>query len=257
MTSYETVAIAYFILVALIGSQSSYRRRGWLYSAGALILVIVARFLPGPLRVWMPHAYLVLGYWIPAAFSPEPRDDRFERWLLRADARLAFLGSWDLGFGILELAYLLCYPLVPAAFLVVWMMGQSEEVGRFWMAVLLAGYACYVTLPWTAAPPPRRTGGTGATGATGAAGAAGAGTAALNAFVLRRFSHGHITFPSGHVAVSIAAALVVADVSRSAGALFGVMAVAIAIAAVAGRYHYRVDVVVGALVGVLARLAAG
>lgn len=242
MTSYETLAIAYFIVVAATGSRSAHRVRGWSYVAAAVGLVIVARFVPWPVRVWMPHAYLVLGYWIPATFTPEPRNEKFELWL-RNNFRVP--SSQFQRFQGLELAYFLCYPLVPVAFGVVWLLGAPADADRFWVAVLLAAYSCYVTLPWTAARPPRSRDASARTG-----------VAALNAYVLRRFSHNLITFPSGHVAVSVAAALAVGQVSPGAGVLFGVMALAIAVAAVTGRYHYRVDVWLGAIVGLLAVLIA-
>jgi hypothetical protein len=245
MTSFEWVAVAYFLLAAAAGTRSKYRRRGWVYAAGALSLVIVARLaLPWNVRVWMPHAYLVLGYWIPAAFTPVAESDRFEQWLERTDSRL--VGWWPRltqtgrGSHALEVAYLLCYPLVPATFLVVFFWGTIGDVTRYWVAVLVAGYVCYGTLRWTAARPPRIVTQTPATGAV----------AAANAYVLARVSHQLTTFPSGHVAVSIAAALALIPVSLPAAVVSGGIAAMIAVAAVAGRYHYAVDVVLGALVGV-------
>jgi len=265
MTSFEWLAVGYFAFVAATGPRTPRAARGWTFAAGAIALVIVARFtLPWAARAWLPHAYLVLGYWIPAAFTPVSRDDRFERWLSLADARLKSqipspksqrsgfplgcpFGIWDLGFGIFELAYLLCYPMVPAAFAVVYVLGDACSVERFWVTVLLSGYACYGTLPWTAARPPR----------LAKAEPPGGRVASLNAFVLGHVSHRLNTFPSGHVAVSIAAAVAVAGVSLEAGAMFGAVALAIAVAAVVGRYHYLVDVVLGLLLGLAAGVGAG
>jgi membrane-associated phospholipid phosphatase len=127
------------------------------------------------------------------------------------------------------------------SFGVVWAGGTDEDVGRFWIAVLLAGFACYGTLPWTAAWPPRVR-----------SEQARRGLATINLHVLRRVSHGFNTFPSGHVAVAVAASLAVTAVSPAAGATAGLVAASIAVAAVAGRYHYLVDVILGLLVGVLA-----
>jgi hypothetical protein len=264
MTSFEWLALVYFVAIGATGRRSKHWRRGSLYAAGAVALVIVARFtLPWNARAWMPHAYLVLGYWIPAAFTPSPENERFERWLERADARLAAwchararhvpatcqggaravpgtaLAPTARGSHVLELAYLLCYPMVPATFSAVFAWGTNADVSRYWMSVLLAGYACYGTLRWTAARPPRIVTRTPASG----------GIAAANAYVLARVSHQLTTFPSGHVAVSIAAALALIPVSVGAAVVSGVTAAMIAVAAVAGRYHYAVDVVLGALVG--------
>jgi membrane-associated phospholipid phosphatase len=245
MTSFEWLALAYFILMPLSGASHA-RPRGWLYALGAIALVIVARFtMPWPARAWMPHAYLVLGYWIPAAFTPGI-NPRFESWLVRADARL---GSWRFGVGraqhFLELAYLLCYPSIPAAFAIVFVAGDRDDITRFWIAVLLAGYASYGSLPWTAARPPRLISAPEAIF-----------FARVNAHVLGRVSHNMNTFPSGHVAVTLAAALVVWSVSVAWGGVFLAIAMAVAVAAARGRYHFLVDVLVGAGVGVGAFVTA-
>jgi membrane-associated phospholipid phosphatase len=70
--------------------------------------------------------------------------------------------------------------------------------------------------------------------------------AALNVSVLGRVSHQLNTFPSGHVAVSLAAAAIVGSVSPVPAVLLGAVAAAIGVGAAAGRYHYVVDVLVGA-----------
>ena len=73
--------------------------------------------------------------------------------------------------------------------------------------------------------------------------------------MLDRVSHGFNTFPSGHVAVSISCALGAADVNVAMGGVVSAVAVAITAGAVAGRYHFVIDVVLGAAVaGVFAVL---
>ena len=247
MTPFEWLALAYFILMPLAAARTA-PARGWLYAIGAILLVIVARlFLPWEARAWLPHAYLVLGYWIPAAFAPR-LNAAFESWLAEADRRL---GGSGLGTGrvratsLSEVAYLLCYPLVPAAFAIVFVLGTRLDVTRFWIAVLLAGYACYGSLPWTAARPPRLI-----------SAPEPIFFARVNAGVLGRVSHNMNTFPSGHVAVALAASLAVWLVSMAWGAAFLAIAASVAVAAVRGRYHYLVDVLVGAGVGVGAFLTA-
>jgi membrane-associated phospholipid phosphatase len=275
MTPFEWLAVTYFVVVPLAAARYA-RPRGWLYAIGAILLVIVARFAaPWEARAWLPHAYLVFGYWIPAAFTPGV-NERFERWLARADARInsqlptsnsqraecrgtGRFGSWALGIGnwprwrpsrLLELAYLLCYPMVPAAFTIVFLIGDREDITRFWIAVLSAGYACYGSLPWTAARPPRLLESLRHEFPEESA------LRTLNARVLGRVSHRMNTFPSGHVAVALAAALVVCSVSMAWGVACLAMATAIAVAAVSGRYHYLVDVLIGAGVGAAAAFTA-
>jgi membrane-associated phospholipid phosphatase len=54
------------------------------------------------------------------------------------------------------------------------------------------------------------------------------------------------TFPSGHVAGSLAVALAVAGAMPWTGAALIALALCIAVATVVGRYHYVVDAVAGA-----------
>ena len=76
----------------------------------------------------------------------------------------------------------------------------------------------------------------------------------MNERVLARVSHGLNTFPSGHVAVSLAAALQVVPISRPAGVMLLAVATAIATGAIVGRYHYAADVLLGAAIGIGASL---
>ena len=62
------------------------------------------------------------------------------------------------------------------------------------------------------------------------------------------------TIPSGHAAGAVAVALALAWLHSPLAPLFGVVAVAICIATVVGRYHFLVDTVAGALVGIAAWL---
>jgi membrane-associated phospholipid phosphatase len=257
MTPFEWLAIAYFVILPIASFAVPVRRRGVLYALGAIALVIVARFtLPAWGRAWAAHAYLVLGYWIPAAFVVA-RNEAFEAWLARADATLASLSPLfgpkarsrsRLRTAIFELAYLLCYPLVPAGFLVVLLDGTPSDVNWFWLAVLGSGYACYATLPWAAARPPRVIDSARAAPEPHS-------LSALNRAVLGRVSHQLVTFPSGHVAVALAVAAGVWGVSPGAAVAFAAVALTIAAGAVAGGYHYAVDVVLGLLVGAVVPMA--
>jgi membrane-associated phospholipid phosphatase len=251
MTSFEWLPIVYFVAMAA-AARAPLRSRGTLYTAAAIAaLVILASFtLPWPARAWMPHAYLVLGYWIPATLTSGP-NPAFERWLTRTDVPRAFqVPGAGIVRQVLELAYLCCYPLVPAGFVVVFAAGTRDDITRFWLVVLTSGYVCYASLPWTAARPPRVL-------AERERRRGPPGLAAVNAHVLERVSHQFVTFPSGHVAVSLAVAAAVWRVWPAAGALFGVIALLIAIAAVAGRYHYLMDVLLGLAVGALVPLLVG
>jgi hypothetical protein len=255
MAPYEWVAVAYFVGLSLAAGVCQLPRQRRLATSAtglaiALGVAVVAATGSDVLRAWAPHVYLVAGYWLPAMLASRPAAaTRFERWLVRVDADFTLrLPAVPAALAqVTELAYLLCYPLIPAAFTVVWARGDAADVTRFWVAVLVSGYACYASLPWLVSRPPRlREQESRCANQVGE----------LNVFVLRRVSHELNTFPSGHVAVSCAAAAMLAAVSPATALVFGVITALIAVGAVAGRYHYVTDVVFAVAVAVVA-LAVG
>jgi membrane-associated phospholipid phosphatase len=251
MAAYEWVAIGYFagFSLAAWAARVPWRRR-LMVSAIALELAAavaaVAAAGGASLGAWVPHLYLVAGYWLPPMLAVHPAAaTRFERWLARTDARFRRrLPAIPAPLAhVTELAYLLCYPLIPAAFLVIWLQGDDVDVSRFWVAVLVAGLGCYMSLPWLVSRPPRL---------CDAARLPASQLRTLNASMLGRVSHELNTFPSGHVAVSCAAAVMVGTVSPAAALVIGVIAVVIAVGAVAGHYHYVIDVAFGFAVAAVA-----
>jgi membrane-associated phospholipid phosphatase len=256
MFRFEWVAAGYFVLLAAaaIGTPAMppSRVRGAAASAAAaLLIVLLSRTTPVEVRFWLAHLYLALGYWIPSMLTAPAGETRLETWLRQSDEGWRQLvprltrGT----VAILELAYLSCYPVVPAAFVTAWALGTTEQVDRYWVAVLLSGFACYGSLPWLVSRPPRMFGEPDRSRPA-------TSVSAFNVSVLRRVSHELNTFPSGHVAVAIAVALTMAPISPTAGAVFGMLAAGIAVGAAVGRYHYGVDVIAGALVGVTAALVS-
>ena len=250
--TFELLAAAFFAacgLAALAARASPRRRRlAALLSAGIAILALTAGQALDGARAWLGHGYFVAGYWIPALLVPSQAvAGRFESWLVRIDERWrrVAIGPPDWARPFLELSYLLCYVLVPVAFVLVWSTGTIADVDRFWTAVLLAGFLCYGSLPWLISRPPR---------SLDARTQASTGVRGVNERVLARVSHGLNTFPSGHVAVSLAAALQVMPISRPAGVMLLAVATAIATGAIVGRYHYAADVLLGAAIGIGASL---
>jgi membrane-associated phospholipid phosphatase len=204
------------------------------------------------LRDWAPLAYIAAGYWIPALLvtgtaataggeAVSATITRFERWLLRTDMalRTRLPAVPPAIVPLSEIAYLTCYPLVPLGFLVVFLAGTEHDVNRFWSVVLMSGYACYGTLPWLQSRPPRLLAMPPYTPHA---------VTRFNVLVLGRISHGWNTFPSGHAAMSFAVAVALAPVSVPAAIVTGTVAVGVAIGAAAGRYHYTIDVLLGAVV---------
>jgi hypothetical protein len=268
----EAVAAGYFVTLAAIAAArpgSSLRRIEVAVASLALAAIIVSLpslagrhftlFLPGTsgvdftgqvVRFALPLLYLVAGYWLPGRLAPQPRPS-LEARLFEWDAALR---RWVPGLdwlersppgvaAVLDVCYLLVYPFVPLCLMVLLAAGErTVPVARFWTATLLAGYACYITLPFLPARPPRLI-------------ARDTHPTAARRFAERlqsRVSVGLTTFPSGHVAVAVAGALSVLQVAPAAGTALVVVALAIAAATIVGRYHYIVDAVLGIPVGVAA-----
>jgi membrane-associated phospholipid phosphatase len=253
MFPFERLAIVYFALfgaAALLAVPD--RPRPWRALLGAAAsgatVFLMASTASITARIWFSHAYLVAGYWLPAFFVGDVSSPAFESWLRRTDTHIRrYLPSLPRSAThVAELSYLMCYPALPAAFVVVWTCGNLVDAERFWVSVLAAGFTCYGNLPWLPSRPPRLIDQSGESADIGEAPLA---LATVNTAVLERVSHQFNTFPSGHVAVAVAAAASTFTVWWPAGVAFAIVATGIAVGAVAGRYHYVVDVILGAIVG--------
>ena len=207
------------------------------------------------LRDWLPGALLLMPYWTAGQFFTKPYEalqERLERldwkWLgpLLRETGSPRGRAWMIGY--FELAYLLCYPLVPLGLGALYGMGLRIYADQFWTVVLPPAYLCYVVFPFFPTLPPRML----------------AEAAALhgrpsrlrrfNLWILRRASIAANVLPSAHVAASLAVSLELLRFSLPVGLLFLFVSLSIAVGAVVCRYHYAVDSVVGAglaLVGFL------
>ena len=265
MRTAEVVALVYFSYLPLAARLAGTRLRpGWTDAASfglALASSALQLLGTGPaasvVRDWAPGAFLLLGYWMSAPYKGAAAP-AFERWLLGLDRRL--LGRLldrfarqapRLVLESLELAYLTCYPFVPAGLLWLVLSSEHADADRFWTAVLTAALPCYALLPWFHTAPPR------AVEPDPPIERRGLAVRRFNFRLLHRTSVHANTFPSGHVAATVAVALTVAATSHpAAGLAFGAGAVAIAIATVTGRYHFGADAVLGALLGLVGFVAA-
>jgi membrane-associated phospholipid phosphatase len=253
---FELFVIGYLVFFAVAAAFTDVERRRRIRTAltallCAALVYAASRTLPVTVRLWLAFLYIPLGYWIPVPLVPSHRGSAFERWLVRSDEALLggiarALPRW-LAY-IVEVGYLTCFPLIPISFAVVWTAGSHEDVARFWMAVLLAGYGCYITLPWLVSRPPRLL-------ESASPPAEPTSVSRANVFVLGRVSHHLNTFPSGHVAVTTAAACAAGAAAPVSGLVLGVFATGVALGAVAGRYHYVIDVMIGVVLGIVASAA--
>jgi membrane-associated phospholipid phosphatase len=233
-------------------------RRRWIVTSLAVIAIIIvelgrlsASFLsPGHLSVLHDCLSVVLflvPYWQTGEFFLQPnlkmqnRLLAFDRWLLPGIAAKSGTERTAIGF-LLEVAYLFCYPLVPLGLLAMYIAGLREKIDGYWFVVLVSTYICYALTPFVPAFPPRSL-------VNDQASAPANNTnkgRIFNRWILKRGSIHAISFPSAHVASAFAIALVFLRYALPVGVVFLVVAVLISLAAVVGRYHYVLDVLLGA-----------
>lgn len=256
MAIWGIVAGLYGLVLAAAALALPIARRP-LAATASLAYALVA-LAAGSLESWfwiqllIPGALLLGGYWLSGFFfrAPQPW---LEQALLASDRRVFDALGLNRALGaaprwvleLLEASYAADYLVVGAGALITAAAGLPA-VAAYWALVLAAELACYAALPWLRSRPPRVLEGPGVMARRAPA------LRRLNVAILDRASVQANTLPSGHVAGAVAAALAVWPVHAGAGAVLAGAAVLIAVAAAAGRYHYVVDCVTGALVAVAA-----
>ena len=258
---WEWIAVAYYaylLVTALAISRFARARTAALAGTIACAVVIGAQSLSFGLAsgqigfaLVIPLVILLVGYWISGLFFVRPMPV-VERWLMETDDRLlrlpGILAAYETGPRVVrelfETAYVLVYPVIPAAVVTLGLGGHLDALPRFWATVLLAEFVSYGMLPWLQTRPPRAI--------ESDAGKIHPPSAVrrFNAEILGRASIQVNTIPSGHAAGAVATALAVADVMPAAGIVFALLAGAIVAATVLGRYHYLVDSLLGVIVAV-------
>jgi membrane-associated phospholipid phosphatase len=204
--------------------------------------------------ILVPLVVLLVGYWLSGLFFTIPMH-AVERRLMTIDDRFlrlpgvfaAYEASPRLLRELMEMAYVLVYPVIPAAVATLVIGGRPDALPRFWATVLLAEFASYGMLPWLQTRPPRAL-------ETAPASRSRLAVRRFNAAILNRGSIQVNTVPSGHAAGAVATALAVFDVMPGEGILFLALAAAIVVSTVLGRYHYLVDSLLGVLVALCAWL---
>jgi membrane-associated phospholipid phosphatase len=251
---WQGLALGYVSYLALVSltRREFVRARTPLLLAAAVAWAAFAGFgatrLSPVLEIVLPSLILLAGYWLSGLLFVRP-NVRLERWLQSVDhcvlARPGVLAWFCRSPRVVqeffELSYLLVYLAVPAGATVLVLAGHADHVGRFWTVVLLAEFACYGMLPWIQTRPPR-------TIEVESGPLPGVLLQQLNRSIVNRASIQANTIPSGHAAGAFATAFVVGSIIPSAGMMFLLLAVSIAVATVLGRYHYVVDTVLGVLV---------
>jgi len=251
----EWLTIAYFAylgFIALLRPAMVRRPRAVLVAVGIIALILLAPLLPaGPsrerLRDWLPAVYLLAGYWLSGLYftAPMPRIEQrfltFDRLLYRGGlTRLVAVTPWPI-LDLVEFAYLSCFIFVPGGMLILAVTGHESSADRFWTIVLAGEFGSFGVLPWIQTRPPRDVEPLDPINTRGLV------VRRLNLYMCGRTSIGWNTFPSGHVAGALAAALAVSEAVPSAGVPMMLGAGLIAVSTVVGRYHYAVDGIAGAL----------
>ena len=252
MALWAWVAAAYGGVLLLAAVTQPIRRKALAATAAlAYILTSLALGVVGStsfVALAGPGALLLAGYWLSGFFFRDPQV-RLERWLLKTDRALG-ADLWmprlpRLLQEVLELCYALDYVVVGGGAIYCATYGV-EPLTMYWNLVLAAELASYAPLPWVRSRPPRVL----ESGGLARLNPRPPYLRRLNTAILDSASVQANTIPSGHVSGAVAASLGVWAVDPIAGLLLMVMAGVIALAAAAGRYHYVVDCVAGAIVAV-------
>lgn len=257
MRSSEILALVYFICVGAAALALSRRRTGWLRACGwasaGVLVVITATLVQGlsiyggghvDARDWWLLLAMPLAYWAPAPLV-DTANLRLERWLQRIDDGLGLTALDPGAHGLLELSYLLVYPIVPAGLLAVTRGDGAVTADAFWLGLFASVLPCYGLLPLLPTRPPRAfllpTTSAVATPARRA-----------NVTFLATFGNSWNTLPSGHAAGATAVAVMVWRSGSPLAPVFVLLAIGIALGTVRGRYHYAVDTILGVTLGIIA-----
>jgi hypothetical protein len=238
----SAVFLLYLAVMALLPRGLPPGRRWKVFAGvglGALALAASLTLAPGGLaNVWMlPGIVLLIGYWTSGLLFVAPMP-RAERWLVGLDTSLGIQATATRCpraiAEILEFAYSGIYPLILVALYIALRAGVSPD--RFWTTVVVTDYVCFAVLPWFQTRPPR------------AFGFETPWRSAWRAINMRILAGGSIqvnTFPSGHAAEGLAAALLVIGAPLPVVVLMFAAGLAVSAGAVFGRYHYAADALAG------------
>jgi membrane-associated phospholipid phosphatase len=244
---WQQASLAFFVYVLLVrlAWTGSVPRPGRLIAgAGSgIALTLLASITNDALATWIwPPLVLLVAYWTSGLLFRSPSPSQ-EQALARVDARLnvrrvAARVPRALA-EVLELAYVGVYPMVLLALVLHLAWASPASAATFWNVVLITDFICFAVLPWVQTRPPRALEGSDPW------------RSSVRSFNLRLLGSTSIqvnTFPSGHAAEALAAALLTLDAPAPIVAFMFLGAVAVSAGAVLGRYHYFADALIGWLV---------
>ena len=252
MRSSESLSIAYFAACAALSWLRPLPavRRGQvtvISIAMTAATLAVAQQGSAVIRNWAPGVSILVGYYVSGRFFVTPSPE-VERWLMSWDRRL--LGDPATRFArwpgavlaYLEIVYMGCFLLVPAGFAILAARGRSDLADHYWTIVMAAEFGAFVPLvviqtrpPWLVERKPVL---------------ADRAVHRAASHMVERLTIRANTFPSGHVAGSLAVAFAVIDTAPVVGLALLLLAASIGVATVVGRYHYIVDGIAGAALAI-------
>lgn len=267
MRSAEWISIAFFTVFLVVGVlaplEATKRLKAIVIGVVGIVSAWVLQFIGGSpvgdvVRNVVPGFFLLMTYWQSGQFftGSDPRVQTFlsgidDRWFPGVGRLTDSLGERKVLSAYLELAYLMCYPAVPLGLGALYVIGQRQAADMFWTVVLVPTYVCYASTVLFQSLPPWQV------DADQGVSLHRSGVRLLTIWVRRTGSIQANTFPSGHVANSLAIALVLLELSPAVGAVFLWVAVSIAVATTVLRYHYTIDAVLGAALAVLSFVLLG
>ena len=264
----EQALLLYFAYTTAMGMTFGTRtvNRAELVAINATLGVIFLLVLPRvPVAVeWrdaLPYPLSLLCYreagWLASVVQPHDLERKWIVWdrlvldVWHGRAAIEWFGA--VIPTMLEAAYLSVYVIGPLAIGTLFLFRRREEADRLWLAFLLGLMLSYVQFPFWPSEPPRTVfPGSDLPGFL-------TPLRRLNLFLVGSYGIHSSVFPSAHVSGAMAGALMLRRVMpdrKWVGNLLLLVAILIAVATFYGRYHYVVDAVAGAAVGVVAyRLA--
>lgn len=247
MRVWIAASLAFFVyLLAVAPVIPGLNRPGRILAAlgsfAGLAIALAAHAAP-PLPLlhdWLvPPVLLLLGYWTTGLLfaAPMPRVEKalwaLDRWL---DVEPAARATPRWLADVLEAAYVGIYFLVPLALVIHVASAERPDPERFWTIVLVTDFICFACFPWIQTRPPR---------ALSPFQPWDTAVRRLNLRLLGSTSIQANTFPSGHAAEALAAALLVAAAPWPISAAVAITALLVSAGAVLGRYHYAADAFTG------------
>jgi len=261
MHLWQLACVVYFLYIAFLAVWRSPEpaegrrgaRRAFAGAACGLVLTFTSSVVHVTvLNDWiLPPALLLIGYWSSGFLfvAPRPSQEAALRWLDdRVNVPAVAARTPRALAEVFESAYAGVYILIPIALVIHLTFAPQPNPDKFWAIVLVTDFICFAVLPWIQTRPPRAL----ETGEPW--------SSSVRAFNLRMLGVTSIqvnTFPSGHAAEGLAAALLVTVAPPAIVVGMFATGLAVSAGAVLGRYHYLVDAIAGWAVAVLVFVAIG